>query len=587
MSRLKALAAYDILDTPSEPSFDDLTQLVAAICEAPIAQINLIDDHRQFTKAGVGFYEIALPLDVSFCRHALASRNLLIIHDATCDPRFRENRLVLGDPGIRFYAGAPLITEQGVPLGAICAIDFRPRRLTRAQAVALRALARQTVALLELRRLERQSKTRALPKATVGRSRRSRALLGAVAEITARAADPESMLKAALRVICQETGASIGHGWIPDANSDGSPLHVRHSTEGPPAPAPIPPENFLNDPSAGWASLLRDIPLGITDIPSEYAQVAAVVVPMPGRGLPGLLGLYHSRPIGLGLDLRAALKQAGVLLGQAVQRQHSQTLLQLSEKYFRHLVEDALDLITVLDGEGIIRFESHSLADQLGWEPDEILGHSAFEFVHPEDCQAVLSAFAESLRTEGPTPLLCFRFRHKEGMYCTLEGRGNNLLSDPSVRGIVFSSRNITAKKRLEEQFGQLAGGIAHDFNNLLSVIVGYSSKAEAHPQADAKLKAAVEQIQRASERAAGLTGQLLAFTGRQVLQPRRFAAGPTPRRERAGSAPAARAGRGPRPIRDGSPGVRPRGCSADRHGIAPSDPQRARCIAQRWAGDR
>lgn len=502
--------------------FNNLALLASEICETPVAHISLIDERRQWLKAHVGFAEIELPLHESFCRHAALGAGLFVVRDACRDPRFADHRLVVEEPHVRFYAGAPLIAPGGIPLGAICAIDFRPRGLSRGQGSALRSLARQTVALLELRRLERLSKRRAAPKTLMGRCRRSRDLIGAVAEIAAVALDAEGMLNDALGVVCQAIGARIGHVWIPDSHLHGSaaPLHVRHVHDDALA-ITLEQPGAADDSSSLWASLLRDVPMSITEIPSDYLQVADVVVPMPGRGLPGLLGLYHPQAITLGPDLRAALKQVGALIGQAMQRLHSQTVLQLSETYFRHLVEDALDLITVLDPEGIIQFESHSITEQLGWAPEDILGHNAFEFVHPDDCTAVLAAFSESLRVEGPTPILCFRFRHKNGSYCTLEGRGNNLLNDPSVRGVVFSSRNITEKRRLEQQFGQLAGGIAHDFNNLLSVIVGYSSKAEAHPQADAKLKAAVEQIQRASERAAGLTGQLLAFTGRQILQPR------------------------------------------------------------------
>ena len=150
--RAAALASYDILDTPPEPEFDDLVRLIAQICEAPRAAISLIDDHRQWLKAEIGFGFKETPLDVSLCPGILLEPGLTIIPDLREDERSASNPLVLGEPHVRFYAGVLLETSEGVPLGTLCVLDDEVRGLTEPQKFALLTLARQVMALLELRR---------------------------------------------------------------------------------------------------------------------------------------------------------------------------------------------------------------------------------------------------------------------------------------------------------------------------------------------------------------------------------------------------------------------------------------------------
>lgn len=150
--RLEALHSYRILDTPDEPAFDEITKLVAKLCDAPIALITLVDAARQWFKSAVGVDVRETSLDTSICVFAIQERELLVVEDTLLDPRFASLSLVAGPPHLRFYAGAVLRTPEGQPLGTICVLDVRPRQLSDLQKESLRILARQVMTQLELRR---------------------------------------------------------------------------------------------------------------------------------------------------------------------------------------------------------------------------------------------------------------------------------------------------------------------------------------------------------------------------------------------------------------------------------------------------
>jgi len=152
--RIQALERLAILDSLPEQSFDDIVVLATRLCDTPIGLVSLVDNERQWFKACIGLPATQTHRDLAFCAYAILEPDaLLVIEDATQDPRFSGNPLVLGEPFIRFYAGAPIITHDGHALGTVCVIDNKPRTLNQAQCSALQALARQTAALLQLREL--------------------------------------------------------------------------------------------------------------------------------------------------------------------------------------------------------------------------------------------------------------------------------------------------------------------------------------------------------------------------------------------------------------------------------------------------
>lgn len=211
-ARLNALSQYQILDSEPEFTFDDLTHLAASICATPIALISLIDTTRQWFKSRVGLNVASTSRDIAFCSHTILQSDVLVIPDALADERFATNPLVLGEPNIRFYAGAPLITPSGHAIGSICVIDRVPRGLNPHQLESLRALSRQIVAQLELRRklIESECLTRELQH-----NEQNSQLLKSVTQAIVTSPDFHSALQVALEKVCEATQWEFGEAWVP------------------------------------------------------------------------------------------------------------------------------------------------------------------------------------------------------------------------------------------------------------------------------------------------------------------------------------------------------------------------------------
>jgi two-component system, cell cycle sensor histidine kinase and response regulator CckA len=217
-------------------------------------------------------------------------------------------------------------------------------------------------------------------------------------------------------------------------------------------------------------------------------------------------------------------------------QKEAENALRRSEEHFRSLIENALDLIVILDADGRILFASPSVRTVLGFEPDELIGTTVFDLAHPEEREEMTRSFTHSLEAGEMRTAVEFRVATKDGEWRLLESVGENLLDDPAVGGIVVNSRDVTERRRAEEALresqqqllqsqkmeavGRLAGGIAHDFNNLLTAIKGFTELLLLDLEEQDPRRAFAAEIQGAAGRAAGLTRQLLAFSRRQVLQP-------------------------------------------------------------------
>ncbi len=207
----------------------------------------------------------------------------------------------------------------------------------------------------------------------------------------------------------------------------------------------------------------------------------------------------------------------------------SEQKLQRSEDYFRALIENATDLITVLHQDGTILFESNAIEVQFGYTSEELLGRNALEFVHPDDRKRVAEALSAVGPEPGPGTPVEFRLRHKDGRWRQVSSVGTNAMENPNVEGIVIISRDITEARAMEEQLrqaqkmeavGRLTGGVAHDFNNLLAVIMGNLELLDERLDHQPKLRALAEKAFGAAERGATLTQRLLAYSRRQPLAP-------------------------------------------------------------------
>jgi two-component system, cell cycle sensor histidine kinase and response regulator CckA len=208
----------------------------------------------------------------------------------------------------------------------------------------------------------------------------------------------------------------------------------------------------------------------------------------------------------------------------ASERGRTVEALERREEHYRSLIENSMDLISILNLDGTIRYVSPSHERMLGYPLDELVGRNVLSFVHPDDRARVQAALAQG---NNGRPVEC-RIRHCDGSWRVLESFSRDLSHVAGVNGMVVNARDITERKRLEEQLhhsqrleavGRLAGGVAHDFNNLLMVITGYSHMLldAMHPSDPARQD--LEQVVKASERATDLTRQLLAFSRRQGVR--------------------------------------------------------------------
>ncbi|HET9988117.1 MAG TPA: PAS domain S-box protein, partial [Kofleriaceae bacterium] len=210
-------------------------------------------------------------------------------------------------------------------------------------------------------------------------------------------------------------------------------------------------------------------------------------------------------------------------------RKEAEDKLRASEERFRRMIEHASDLISVINRDGVFRFQSPAVKRMLGYEPEAMLGTTCIEYVHPDDRAKKHEALERAFAQPGTPIMVEQRVRHADGRWRLFQTIAQSL-PDPGGEGfIVLNSRDLTDARQLEEQLrqaqkmeaiGQLAGGIAHDFNNILAAIMMQTGLSNV-PGVPEEVKENLEQIQLAAERAAELTRQLLMFSRRQLLQPR------------------------------------------------------------------
>ena len=393
-SRLATLDAYAILDTPPERGFDDIVNLARITCGTPVALISLVAGDRQWFKARVGFEPSETTLDKSVCAHVLGHHDLLVVPDLSQDPRTRDNPLVTGDPFLRFYAGAPLQAADGACLGSLCVIDVepRPRGLTPDQAEALRALAGQVMAQLDLRRsLAERDGILAAQRAVVTQHEALVAAQAAVVGSDGRFDDVlDAVVAGALRALPQAEGGVVemregdelvyrrAAGNL--AHHAGLRLPLRGSLAG----------ACLVSGQARAVSDVLDDPDVKRDLLEHLALRSCVVVPITrdGAGI-GVLKLQSSRVGAFSQrDVEVARLFAGTVaagfyrVGEVEARRRAK----VTEDRYKAVFNSAIDYAIIVMGlDGRVDDWNEGATRILGWSPAEMVERPADVFFTPED----------------------------------------------------------------------------------------------------------------------------------------------------------------------------------------------------------
>jgi PAS domain S-box-containing protein len=406
VARLENLRSYGILDTPPEQAFDDLTRLAAYICGTPIALIGFMDLDRQWFKSRIGWDVPEVPRDMSFCAHTILQPDVLVVSDTLEDAQGLATCPLATHGGIRFYAGASLISAEGYALGTLCVMDSVPRGLTEGQTEGLRKLARQVMTQLESRR--------------------------------------RSM---------SQTLSPVGSAEVPESK-------------------------------------------GVDGI-SRESQALYQAVPETGS------------------DAKRA-----------------EEALRHSQQRLESIISSAMDaIITVDSGQRILVF--NKAAEQVfGCAASEAIGQPIDKFI-PQRFREKHTQHIQNFGRTGGTG----RSMYSPGRLFALRSDGQEFpieatISQAETEGeklFTVILRDISARVHLEEELrqaqkieavGQLAEGVAHEFNNFLGVILGYSELLSGEAGENEGLRRKVAEIKAASQRAASLTRQLLAFSRKQFLEP-------------------------------------------------------------------
>ena len=346
-----------------------------------------------------------------------------------------------------------------------------------------------------------------------------------------------------LREVCAVTGWAIGELWVP--TSDGTRLDchpvwhgatpaLREFRDASRATRFGPGEGL---PGRVWRSKR---PEWLPDLrsPSRFPRTraaaaaglhAGLAVPVLAHGeVVMVLGFFIVEPTAEDASRVELIAAVAARIGALIERRQAQDALARREAFFRALIENASDFITVLDLDGAIRFQGQSVERLLGFRQEEMVGRSALEWVHPDDLERVI-AIMERVRGGSDRPAsVDYRVRHADGRWRTLESIVRRVVEPAGTSVVLVNSRDVTASRRLEEQLhhsqrmeaiGRLAGGVAHDLNNALAVIMMESGEISTVAGLTPPVRHGVEQIAKTVEHAVGLTRQLLLFSRKQVTR--------------------------------------------------------------------
>ncbi len=388
--RLERLRRYAILDTLPEEAFDDLVHLAARACDAPLCAISFIDRDRQWLKASLGVPQ-SLPRAQAFCAYSIHDDATLVVQDA----RFADNPLVTGDAALRFYAGAPLVAEDGARLGTLCVLDTSPRVLTEAQRVMLEILARQVVAQLELRRRNAEL---AAALAERDAAERRLAMLHVLNEAVASALDVGDALYRVVKHVCTFLGWDAGGAWILEPGTSrlvqAGAYHVVDQTLEPFARAS---GSLVLQSGTGLPGrvLAEGVPVWMEEVAAvdrlPRAGVAAAVGLHSGVGVPVRLGddvvavleIFCRRERGRDGAILDALVHAAASLGAALRRKATEDENLALVTRARAMAETLPDALVFADADGRILEWNPAAERMFGHSADSVLGEPLSRIIPP------------------------------------------------------------------------------------------------------------------------------------------------------------------------------------------------------------
>lgn len=471
--RLAALRQYGVLDTTPEASFDDLATLAARICDAPMAAVSLVDAERQWFKAEIGLGVAETPRPASFCAHAMLSDQALVITDAQRDPRFADNPLVTGAPHIRFYAGFPLKTPTGAPLGALCVLDekARPEGLTDLQALALKTLAQQVMTQLELRRalLERDRSEQAAKLAIEASS-----YVGAWDWDIAND-----------RVVADDRFARM-YGVDPAAASDGSPIAL--------FTASIHPEDVdrvtddIQRAMTGEGDFLSEYRLLIDDKVRWVLARGQVYFDRGGEAV---------RLPGIAVDITER-KQIENDLAETARA------LSESETQFRVLADAMPQMVWATQPNGFHDYYNARWYEFTGVPAGTTDGEGWNDMFHVDDQERAWTVWRHSLETGEPYEIE-YRLKHHSGTYRWALGRAVAIRDDDGQITRWFGTcTDIDELKKLEQGRELVSQELSHRIKNIFAVVTALVAlSARQYPEAkafSASLRTRIAALARAHE---------------------------------------------------------------------------------------
>lgn len=370
-------------------------------------------------------------------------------------------------------------------------------------------------------------------------------LLQSIALGVGAAGNLDDALTFVLAQVCQTNGWAYGEAWLP--NSKQQRLECHSVWHGPSldleAFQAVSHNTRLGEgqglPGSVWRSRQAEWMFDVASDAHFYRQEAAaraglhagLAVPVLAReDVVLVLAFYLFESGAEDLRRKELIEAVAAQIGSLMERKRIEAERAASEAQFRSLIENASDLVTVVDAQGIILFQGPSSERLLGFQPEELLGRSAFTWIHPEDAAGVVESLQRALAQPGVPTTVEFRFHHRDGSWRRLESLGRSIRSESGPLTIAVNSRDVTEHRRLEEHLrqaqkmeaiGHLAGGVAHDFNNILAVILMQTDLMRMEEGLSTPMQEGLRQLRSAAERGANLTRQLLLFGRKQVLHSR------------------------------------------------------------------